>query len=274
MAGSPRLNHHSLRTKYDSNHCSLELQYIHALLQTVHHNSHSNTPSPSPASRARVTGVTNHAQRRCTSSLRVVRTPRIPTPTPAPAPTPTPIATPTLLIRMLNVNPSLGIRNLKFDYDASANYCAELFDGVQPNPKALATRFGGYAIPSSSTNLIWSNGGLDPWHGGGESGFQRCPPPTNSTHTFAYHPPISDIRCAQPFSVVTHHRSPHKVSTSTRLLSRPIRRTHTSCVRDRLCNPTTRQATASAASDASDATTVTITTNPDTLPNATRLSSG
>ena len=47
--------------------------------------------------------------------------------------------------------------------------CQKLF-GNTPDTEALTHEFGGYAIsenPEGVTNLIWSNGGLDPWHGGG-----------------------------------------------------------------------------------------------------------
>ena len=65
-----------------------------------------------------------------------------------------------------------GIRNFKFDMDNWVHpLCGNLFNGtVQPDVNRLAREFGGYKIsdnPEGVTNLIWSNGGMDPWHGGG-----------------------------------------------------------------------------------------------------------
>jgi lysosomal Pro-X carboxypeptidase len=67
---------------------------------------------------------------------------------------------------------SRGLRNYSFDLASSATApCASSFSGtVQPDPEALTQRFGGYALGdglAGVTNLIWSNGLLDPWSGGG-----------------------------------------------------------------------------------------------------------
>ena len=75
---------------------------------------------------------------------------------------------------------SRGLRDFAFDLERDGNAkCAEVFglsEGAQqavtvPNPRALARRFGGYALGDGLavglTNLVWSNGLLDPWSGGG-----------------------------------------------------------------------------------------------------------
>lgn len=60
------------------------------------------------------------------------------------------------------------IRNFTFDLKAIDAICTKLFNGtVTPDPMALTRRFGGFKIPHTATNLIWSNGLRDPWHGGG-----------------------------------------------------------------------------------------------------------
>jgi hypothetical protein len=91
---------------------------------------------------------------------------------------------------------SRGIRDYTFDLDTSGNKpCADLFPtgsssssgnvpstaataspDVQPDVGALTRRFGGYNLGDGLTgvgHVIWSNGLLDPWHGGG---FLAAPP--------------------------------------------------------------------------------------------------
>jgi len=64
-----------------------------------------------------------------------------------------------------------AIRNYSFSFKGQSNYCQKIFNHtVSPNPNALTDRFGGYKLGDGKLNvsqLIWSNGGLDPWHGGG-----------------------------------------------------------------------------------------------------------
>ncbi|CAE7521255.1 PRCP [Symbiodinium microadriaticum] len=65
---------------------------------------------------------------------------------------------------------SRGIREYNFDFKSSAQVpCADLY-GVYPDVNVLTARYGGFNIgdgKSDVTNVIWSNGALDPWHGGG-----------------------------------------------------------------------------------------------------------
>lgn len=64
---------------------------------------------------------------------------------------------------------SRGIRDYGFDFDRSTEPCGELY-GVTPDINALTSRYGGYNLGDGNTeisNIIWSNGLLDPWHGGG-----------------------------------------------------------------------------------------------------------
>ena len=65
-----------------------------------------------------------------------------------------------------------GLRNYTFDWQkAGIDTCNRVFNStVTPDPRALARRYGGYKIGdgvAGVTNMIWSNGQLDPWSGGG-----------------------------------------------------------------------------------------------------------
>ena len=57
-------------------------------------------------------------------------------------------------------------RNFTFDLGKANADCAEWY-GVTPRPAWTESHFGGFALADTATNLIWSNGLLDPWHGGG-----------------------------------------------------------------------------------------------------------
>jgi len=63
------------------------------------------------------------------------------------------------------------IRRYEFSFEAQESYCLRIFNHtVQPDTSALTRRFGGYKLGdglTAASNIIWSNGGLDPWHGGG-----------------------------------------------------------------------------------------------------------
>lgn len=62
-----------------------------------------------------------------------------------------------------------GFRDFAFNLTAANEQCQASFD-CQPDPWWAEVHWGGYAIGDGKagvTNLIWSNGGLDPWHGGG-----------------------------------------------------------------------------------------------------------
>ena len=63
---------------------------------------------------------------------------------------------------------SRGIRKYVFDFERSTAPCAELHN-ISPDTNALSARYGGYNLGDGNTeitNIIWSNGKLDPWHGG------------------------------------------------------------------------------------------------------------
>jgi len=78
------------------------------------------------------------------------------------------------------------IRNYTFDYDSSAALCAKLYgSAVVPDTAALARQFGGYALADGSSgvsNIIWSQGTLDPWHGWWQQMVQ--PPEGSGIHHF------------------------------------------------------------------------------------------
>lgn len=58
---------------------------------------------------------------------------------------------------------------LSIDYDANTAMCQEKF-GLTPEYDWPLTYFGGYDVETDfmfATNIIWSNGELDPWRAGG-----------------------------------------------------------------------------------------------------------
>ncbi|KAJ9454524.1 Prolyl carboxy peptidase like protein 5 [Diplonema papillatum] len=61
-----------------------------------------------------------------------------------------------------------GVRDFAFSLDQVNRVCNQSYS-VRPKPNWLALQYGGYAINTSAsdiTNIIWSNGAHDPWHGG------------------------------------------------------------------------------------------------------------
>eukprot|EP01062_Namystynia_karyoxenos_P073385 TRINITY_DN7018_c0_g1_i1.p1 TRINITY_DN7018_c0_g1~~TRINITY_DN7018_c0_g1_i1.p1 ORF type:complete len:547 (+),score=154.50 TRINITY_DN7018_c0_g1_i1:135-1643(+) len=62
-----------------------------------------------------------------------------------------------------------GVRNFTFSMADARAQCQKYF-GAEPDPLWAELHFGGYNIPEGRmgiSNMIWSNGGRDPWHGGG-----------------------------------------------------------------------------------------------------------
>ena len=72
-----------------------------------------------------------------------------------------------------------GFRSFTFELEKVNEVCMAQY-GVVPRPGWPRVQYGGYEINSKHstiTNVIWSNGLLDPWHGGGflESHVESCP---------------------------------------------------------------------------------------------------
>eukprot|EP00755_Sulcionema_specki_P008997 Sspe_Gene.42458::Locus_20605_Transcript_4_5_Confidence_0.286_Length_1924::g.42458::m.42458/K01285/PRCP; lysosomal Pro-X carboxypeptidase len=62
-----------------------------------------------------------------------------------------------------------GVRDFDFSMD-DVNAACQGWYKVTPRPTWLTLNYGGYALNSNAstvTNVIWSNGLRDPWHGGG-----------------------------------------------------------------------------------------------------------
>eukprot|EP00039_Didymoeca_costata_P008891 m.118213 g.118213 ORF g.118213 m.118213 type:complete len:487 (-) comp14274_c0_seq4:63-1523(-) len=62
-----------------------------------------------------------------------------------------------------------GVRNFTFNMNDAVQTCMKYFN-TQPDPLWVEKHFGGFGIGDGLTgvsNLVWSNGLLDPWHGGG-----------------------------------------------------------------------------------------------------------
>lgn len=58
---------------------------------------------------------------------------------------------------------------MKIDYEANTKMCQEKY-GLTPDYNWALDYFGGYNIDKdflATTNIIWSNGQLDPWRAGG-----------------------------------------------------------------------------------------------------------
>jgi lysosomal Pro-X carboxypeptidase len=98
-----------------------------------------------------------------------------------------------------------GFRDFDFSLGSASQTCQQLYQ-VQPNPRWAEQRWGGFHIGDGHTgvtNLIWSNGGLDPWHGGG---FLRPFENTDELHWFflpegAHHLDLRGPHPADPANV-------------------------------------------------------------------------
>lgn len=55
---------------------------------------------------------------------------------------------------------------LPYNLTAVAEACAASYNGVVPRPEWVTTHYGGHNI-NESTNIVFSQGSLDPWSGGG-----------------------------------------------------------------------------------------------------------
>eukprot|EP01065_Artemidia_motanka_P026119 TRINITY_DN31028_c0_g1_i1.p1 TRINITY_DN31028_c0_g1~~TRINITY_DN31028_c0_g1_i1.p1 ORF type:complete len:493 (+),score=136.30 TRINITY_DN31028_c0_g1_i1:58-1536(+) len=91
-----------------------------------------------------------------------------------------------------------GVRDFTFNMTEVLQQCRQYYN-VEPDPLWGEVHFGGYGIGDGVvgvSNLIWSNGGRDPWHGGG---FLTPRPGTSNTWLWlpngAHH---SDLRGAHP----------------------------------------------------------------------------
>jgi len=80
-----------------------------------------------------------------------------------------------------------------WNLDTLTAYCAKRW-GVVPRPTWIATEFGGANI-GAATNIIFSNGLLDPWHGGG---FLKSVSPTLPAILIAKGAHHLDLRSSNP----------------------------------------------------------------------------
>ena len=89
------------------------------------------------------------------------------------------------------------VRDYAFDLASQTSLCESLWADTAPDPRALADAYGGYAIPAKVTNVIFSNGLRDPWHGGG---FYASPDahPTNVFCTMPDGAHHGDLRAPEP----------------------------------------------------------------------------
>eukprot|EP01064_Diplonema_japonicum_P033751 TRINITY_DN6744_c0_g1_i1.p1 TRINITY_DN6744_c0_g1~~TRINITY_DN6744_c0_g1_i1.p1 ORF type:complete len:492 (+),score=144.60 TRINITY_DN6744_c0_g1_i1:782-2257(+) len=90
-----------------------------------------------------------------------------------------------------------GVRDFQFNMTQVNDLCRQYY-GVEPRPNWFPVQFGGYQINtnvSEVTNVIFSNGLRDPWHGGGFLKQVRPSCPVFLMPNGAHH---VDLRAANP----------------------------------------------------------------------------
>lgn len=68
--------------------------------------------------------------------------------------------------------------NDPWNLNASVAACAQQWDGVEAQPYAVATEYGGRAVPNVARNTVYSQGALDPWSVGGIASLTNASSPS------------------------------------------------------------------------------------------------
>ena len=106
-----------------------------------------------------------------------------------------------------------GVRNYTFNLQQQNEICQKFWK-TQPQTNHLAKTFGGYAINSAEsavTNVIWSNGLRDPWHGGGFLKQTKESCPVIIIPSGAHHGDLRQINPADPPDLVAARAQEEKI---------------------------------------------------------------
>ena len=57
--------------------------------------------------------------------------------------------------------------NSPWNHDEEVSACQQQWNGVTPQADWVQINYGGYGVSTWGSNIVFSNGQLDPWHGGG-----------------------------------------------------------------------------------------------------------
>jgi lysosomal Pro-X carboxypeptidase len=57
--------------------------------------------------------------------------------------------------------------NAPWNTEQQIEACQQQWNGVTPEPDWVQINYGGYGVATWGSNIVFSNGQLDPWHGGG-----------------------------------------------------------------------------------------------------------